>query len=85
MCLKLAAAVEEQECLWNVLCETYKDRNLREIAWESVSKTIHFSKENTKEKWRLQRQQFRVSGHFNIILYLFIYLYYIIFSYFRMR
>lgn len=69
LCAKLIAAVEDKEVLWNIQHHSYKDRNLREIAWETVATNLEIPKKEVADKWRLLRQQFRVSTFLFISVY----------------
>lgn len=59
--LDLIGAVKEKNILWNIYSDSYKDRKKREQAWKAVATTINVSKQEANDKWRLLRQQFRVS------------------------
>lgn len=37
---KLIAQVEMFPCLWNASCADKKDLNRRDVAWQSISKTL---------------------------------------------
>lgn len=60
-CHRLIALVEEKPNLWDVRSPTYKDRVMREVAWEQIALDLGVEKEVASVKWGLLRQQFRVS------------------------
>lgn len=67
MTLRLIAAIEEETCLWDVESSNYKIRDVRELAWETVASIVQVTAAEANNKWRLLRQQFRVSIHLVLI------------------
>lgn len=61
MTMGLISAIEERQNLWDVRSSEYKNRDARELAWADVASRVHVTKAEANDKWRLLRQQFRVS------------------------
>lgn len=49
-CLELAMAVETFSCIWNHTLAEYKDRETRDLAWESIAADLGRSKDDCKNK-----------------------------------
>lgn len=56
----LVTAVEQKECVWNHLISEFRDRNKRELAWQTIAKEVRRLVDDCKHKWSCVRANYKV-------------------------
>lgn len=55
---RLIELIKSKEYLYNVPDQKYKDRTMRNKAWDDISKSLKKSSEDCKKKWKNMKDQY---------------------------
>lgn len=56
--IELIELVRQFSCLWDSRMSTYKNKNIKENAWTSISEIMGFSIDACQSRWLALRQRF---------------------------
>lgn len=58
---QLIEAVEEAECLWNVVDADYKNRIVKQTCWSNIAEQLGLSNKDVVDKWNSLRNTYRTA------------------------